>query len=95
MPYGITKSWKRILADRRVGLILARKGRKQTRVFFGETGQPMKFLYVKPSRVHWWRRLATMQGSSYFGLVSKITVNILVYFHDLCNSQRFDSCHAT
>ena len=34
MPYGITKSWKRILADRRVGLILARKGRKQTRVFF-------------------------------------------------------------
>lgn len=78
-PYGRAKSWKRILSDRLLLLIVTGTSRKQTRAIFGPTrGTYDKFVHEA--------KLTPLvedigDDAKLLWIGPKVTDNVLLYFH--------------
>lgn len=79
MPYGRAKSWKRIIADRLVRLIVAGTNRKQTRALFGTTRGTYDSFMREAKLTPLVEEIGG--GAKLLWIGPKITDNVLLYFH--------------
>ena len=81
-PYGRAKSWKRILNDRLVLLIVTRTNRKQTRAIFGLTRATYDTFIHEAKLTPLVEDIGDDSGDAKLLWIGpKVTDNVLLYFH--------------
>ena len=78
-PYGRAKSWKRILSDRLVLLIVSRTNTKQTRAIFGATRSTYDNFVQEAKLTPLVEDIGDDAKLLWIG--PKVTDNVLLYFH--------------
>ena len=82
-PYGRAKSWKRILSDRLVLLVVTGTSRKQTRAIFGSTrGTYDNFMMNEAKLTPLVEDIGDDDDSAKLLWIGpQVTENVLLYFH--------------
>ena len=81
MPYGRAKSWRRILVDRLLRLILTNTNRKQTRAIFGATRTTYDNFIRETKLTSLVEEIGDDARLLWIG--PKITNNVMLYFHGM------------
>ena len=80
--YGRAKSWKRIVTDRLIRLIVTGTNRRQTRAIFGSTRETYDSFVRQAKLTPLVEDIGDDARLLWIG--PKITDNVLLYFHGMC-----------